>query len=89
MEENVTRKTFFCVTSVSIVWWGFGGGGTRERTRRSVLGSDLFSVTSPKMKNFRNTQRMRITESCPNYQLVSTVEEEMNQKALCETPSED
>ena len=77
MEVHVTRKTVFCVTIVSKCRTS-ERRGTRERTRRSVLVSGLLSVTSPKMKNFRNAQRMRITESCPNYQLVSGTEKEMD-----------
>ena len=46
---------------------------TRERRRGSFLLSDLFSVTSPKMKNLRNAVRMRITESWPNYGLAPTL----------------
>ena len=64
VEDRAEQRTAFCV---AIVRGRVGTGGTRESRRRSILVSDLLSMTSPKMKNFRNAHRIRITESCPNY----------------------
>lgn len=50
-----------------------GRGVTRENERVSSSGPFL-SPESPNMKNFRNAQRMTITESCPSWILIESLE---------------
>ena len=78
VEELVTLKIFSFVTGLLV--GSSGMGGTRDNERASSLRAFL-SPESPNMKNFRNAQRMIITESCPNWILTQN-----QKKWIPETP---